>query len=57
MVDPEQNEPEIGSVTSDALPAVFSDSGTAFIVNFVKKAPSLAETSEVKVVLRKSIAR
>ena len=57
MVDPEQNAPEIGSVTSVLLPVKFSDSGIALEVDFVVKAISLAETSEDNEMLIKSIAR
>jgi hypothetical protein len=35
MVDPEQNVPEIGSVTSVLPPVMFSDSGNDLEVNLV----------------------
>ena len=57
MVEPEQNVPEIGSVTSKLLPVMFSDSGIALEVDFVVKAISLAETRVDKEMLIKSIAR
>ena len=57
MVEPEQNEPEIGSVTSKLLPVKFSDSGIELEVDFVVKAISLAETRVDNEMLIKSIAR
>ena len=57
MVDPEQNVPEIGSVTSVLEPVKFSNSGIALEVDFDIKANSLAETRVDNEMLIKSIAR
>jgi hypothetical protein len=57
MVDPEQNEPEIGRVTSVLEPVKFSNSGIALEVELVEEAISLAETRDDNEMLIKSIAR
>ena len=57
MVDPEQNVPEIGRVTSVLEPVKFSNSGIALEVDFDIKAISLAETRVDNEMLIKSIAR